>query len=63
MQPCLGVRLAIELFDADRLEGRGPLDGSQLVEEDGEAIQVVRQVVVVVAVSAITVVADVVGCC
>ena len=27
-QPCLGVGLAIELFDADWLEGRGPLDGS-----------------------------------
>ena len=27
-QPCIGVGLTIELFDADRLEGRGPLDGS-----------------------------------
>ena len=30
-QPCLGVGFAIELFDADRLEGCGPLDGSQLL--------------------------------
>ena len=61
-QPCLGVELAIELFDADRLEGRGPLDGSQPVGEGREAVQVVRQVVVVVAGSAIAVVADAVGC-
>ena len=61
-QPCFGVGLAIELFDADRLEGRGPLDGSQPVGEGGEAVQVIRQVVVVVAGSAIAVVADAVGC-
>ena len=41
-QPCLGVGLAIKLFDADQLEGRGPLDGSQIVGEGGEAIQVIR---------------------
>ena len=46
----------------DRLEGRGPLDGSQPIGEGGEAVQVGRQVVVVVVGSAIAVVADVVGC-
>jgi hypothetical protein len=61
-QPCLGIRLTIEFFDANQLEGRGPLDGSQPVGEGGEAVQVVRQVVVVVAGSAIAVVADAVGC-
>ena len=61
-QPCLGVGLAIELFDADRLEGRGPLDGSQPIGEGGEAVQVVRQVVVIVVGSAIAIVADVVRC-
>ena len=61
-QPCLGVGLSIKLFDADWLEGCGPLVGSQPVGEGGEAIQVVHQVVVIVTGSAITVVADVVGC-
>ena len=42
VQPCLGVRLAIELFDADQLEGREPLDGLQPVGEGREAVQVVR---------------------
>ena len=41
-QPCLGVGLAIELFDADQLEGREPLDGLQPVGEGREAVQVVR---------------------
>ena len=41
-QPFLGVGLSIELFDADRLEVRGPLDGSQPVGEGGEAVQVIR---------------------
>ena len=40
-QPHLGVGFAIKLFDADRLEGRGPLDGSQSVGEGGEAVQVI----------------------
>ena len=61
-QPCLGVGLTIKLFDADRLEGRGPLDGSQPIGEGGEAVQVVRQVVVIVVGSAIAIVADVVRC-
>ena len=41
-QPNLGDRFSIELLDADRLEGRGPLDGSQPVGEGGEAVEVVR---------------------
>ena len=49
MQPRLGVGFTIELLDADRLEGRGPLDGSQPVGEGGEAIEVVRRVLVVAA--------------
>ena len=36
-QPRLGVRFTIELFNADCLEGRGPLDGSQPVGEGREA--------------------------
>ena len=56
-QPCLGVGLAIKLFDANRHEGRGPLDGSQPIGEGREAVQVVRQVVVFVAGSTIVVVA------
>ena len=45
-QPCLGVGLAIELLDTDRLEGRGPLDGSQPIGEGGEAVEVVAGFVV-----------------
>ena len=56
-QPCLGVGFAIEFLDVDRLEGRGPLDGSQPIGEGGEAIKVIRRVVVVAARSTITVVA------
>ena len=48
-QPRLGVGFAIEFLDDDWLEGRGPLDGSQPVGEGGEAIKVVRRVVVVAA--------------
>ena len=55
-QPHLWFGFAIELLDADRLEGCGPRDGSQPIAEGGEAVQVVRQVVVVVAGSMITVV-------
>ena len=48
-QPRLGVGLAVEFLDAYRLEGCGPLDGSQPVREGGEAVEVVRRVVVVAA--------------
>jgi hypothetical protein len=48
-QPCLGVGFAIEFLDADWLEGRGPLDGSQPVGEGREAVEVVCRVVVVAA--------------
>ena len=61
-QPCLGVGFAIELFEADRLEGRGPLDGSQPVREGGEAVEVVCLVIVVAARFAIAVVAVGTGC-
>ena len=56
-QPRLGVGLAIKFLDADRLEGRGPLDGSQPVGEGREAIEVVRRVLVVAARLMIAVVA------
>ena len=56
-QPCLGVGFAIEFLDADRLEGRGPLDGSQPIGQGGEAVEVVRRVLVVAARLAIVVVA------
>jgi hypothetical protein len=56
-QPRLGVGFAVKLLDVDRLEGRGPLDGSQPVGESGESVEVIRQVVVVVAGSTIAVVA------
>ena len=56
MQPRLGVRLAIELFDADRLEGCGPLHGSQPVGEGGEAVEVISWTVVVLARLMVTVV-------
>ena len=46
----------------DRLEGRGPLDGSQPVGEGGEAVEVVCRVVVVAARLAIAVVAIGAGC-
>ena len=55
--PRLGVRYPIEFLDADQLEGRGPLDGSQPVGEGGEAVEVVRRVVVVAARLMIAVVA------
>jgi hypothetical protein len=45
-QPRLGVGLAIELLEANGLEGRGPLDGSQPVGEGKEAVEVVAGVVV-----------------
>ena len=61
-QPRLGVGLAIEFLDADRLEGRWPLDGSQPVGEGGEAIEVVRRVLVVAARLMIAVVAVGTGC-
>ena len=47
MQPRLGIGVAIKLFDADRLEGRRPLDGSQPVGEGRETVEVVSRVVVV----------------
>ena len=47
MQPRLGIGLAIKLFDADRLEGRGPLDGSQPIGEERETVEVVSRLVVV----------------
>jgi len=47
VQPRLGIGLAIKLFDADRLEGRRPLDGSQPVGEGRETVEVVSRVVVV----------------
>ena len=47
MQPRLGIGLAIKLFDADRLEGRGPLDGSQPIGEGRETVEVVSRLVVV----------------
>ena len=56
-QPRLGVGLAIKFLDADRLEGRGPLDGSQPIGEGGEAVEVVSRVVVVAARLMIAVVA------
>ena len=49
MQPRLGIGVAIKLFDADRLEGRRPLDGSQPVGEGGEAVEIVGWVIVVLA--------------
>ena len=45
-RPRLGVGFAIEFLDADKLEDRRPLDGSQPVGEGGEAVEVVRQVVI-----------------
>ena len=48
-QPHLGVELAIEFLDADRLEGRWPLNGSQPIGECGEAIKDVSRVVVIPA--------------
>ena len=47
MQPRLGIGVAIKLFDADRLEGRRPLDGSQPDGEGRETVEVVSRVVVV----------------
>ena len=41
-QPCLVVGFTIEFLDADRLEGRGTLDGSQPIREGKEAIEVIR---------------------
>ena len=46
MQPHLGVRFAIELLDADQLEGRRSLDGAQPVGEGEEAIQIIVEVIV-----------------
>ena len=60
-QPHLGVELAIEFLDADRLEGRGPLNGSQPIGECGEAIKDVSRVVVIPARLMIAVVAVGVG--
>ena len=60
-QPRLGVGFSIEFLDADRLEGRGPLDGSQPIGEGRGAIEVVGQVVVVPAGLMITVVAVAAG--
>ena len=54
-QPRLGIRLAIEFFDTDRLEGRGPLDGSQPVGKGREAVEVIRRVVVIAARSTIAI--------
>jgi hypothetical protein len=56
-RPSLGVGFAIKFLDADRRDGRGPLDGSQPVEEGGEAFEVVRRVVVIAARLMIAVVA------
>ena len=40
-QPCIVVRFAVILLDADWLEGSGPLDGPKPVGEGGEAVEVV----------------------
>jgi hypothetical protein len=45
-QPRLGIRLAVVLLDAGRLEGGGPLDGPEPAREGREAIEVVAGVVV-----------------
>ena len=56
-RPCLGIGLTVELLDADRLEGRGPLDGSQPIGEGVEAVEVISRVIVVLAGLMIVVVA------